>query len=694
MKGISLLFILCFAAASSTGQSKPRNVKQEITWMKNALMQYHVEPKAIDDSFSADLFQTLLEDLDPDKIYFTNADLASLESYQHSLDDEVNGKDTGFLNRLKEQYRSGLVRAEKSITAMLASPLDWGLSETYQPEGQRCATDKELLIRQRQWLKYQVLDRLAELKERDSATSTADFFARNIAAATSHIQFAALRPIKRLLSAPGIVDQEVSNAFLRGMAAVFDPHSTFFSTTDYDNFVGSLSTEDYYFGFMLDEDDKGNVVISALAPGGAAWKSGALHVSDVLLAVKWQNEDKVDLTGMNIDDVNDILSANESGLLEMTIRGVDGNERQVTLRKEKISSEQDVVQSFVLHGDITVGYIYLPDFYTRWDDEQEGGRCANDVAKEIIRLKREGIDGIILDLRFNGGGSLFEARAMAGIFIDEGPLAMVTTRDKKPVTLKDMNRGTVYDGPLVLMVNGQSASASEVLAGCIQDYNRGLIVGSATYGKATGQNVFPIEGMTVETPKKGQPGAGYVKITTQKLFRVTGKSVQSRGITPDVTMPDIFSALNLSERRYPFALQRDSIPVNPYFKPLRALRRRELQELSANRLASNPAFRELEKTISWLEQEMANSASPKPLDWEKYLALMQEQDEQQASVDGFKSPDKVYEVSNGQTKEQQLAFDDYARELNHRWLDVLTSDIYLQETYRVLRDHISLTKKP
>jgi carboxyl-terminal processing protease len=271
---------------------------------------------------------------------------------------------------------------------------------------------------------------------------------------------------------------------------------------------------------------------------------------------------------------------------------------------------------------------------------------------------------------------------------------MVTTRDKKSVTLKDMNRGTVYDGPLVLMVNGQSASASEVLAACIQDYNRGLIVGSPTYGKATGQNIFPIESMTLEVPKKGQPGAGYVKITTQKLFRVTGKSAQGRGIVPDVLMPDIFSALNISERRYPFALKRDSIPMNPYFKPLTPLKSKELQALSSERLAKNPAFEELRKTISWLEQEMNRASKTEPLDPEKYFAMVQEQEEQQASADGVKSPDKIYEVSNGQTKEQQLAVDEYARELNDRWLDLLMSDLYLQETYQVLRDLVSFTKKP
>ncbi|MEX2231392.1 MAG: carboxy terminal-processing peptidase [Cyclobacteriaceae bacterium] len=689
-----LVVLMSCIYVSCPGQQKPRNVRQEITWLRNSLAQHHVAPKTINDAFSNDLFNKLLEDLDPDMVYFSQADITSLEPFRNLLDDEINGKSTGFLDRLNERYKSGLQRTEKLIKNILESPIDWEKKETYDADSQWALNEQVLAERHRQWLKYQILDRLADLMERDSVLK-ADFFKRNISDAIAHVHRASISPINRMLKDGNILENAMATAFMEAMAGVFDPHSTFFSTHDFKDFVGSLSTEDYYFGFTLDEDGKGNIVISALAPGGAAWKSGALHVSDVLLSMKFPGEEPVNLAGMNIEDVSDIMDGNDSGIIEMTIRGVDGNEKNITLRKEKMVNEQNVVQSFVLHGDIKTGYIYLPDFYTRWGDENEGGRCANDVAREIIKLKSEGIEGLILDLRFNGGGSLYEARAMAGIFIDEGPLAIVTTRDQKAVTLKDINRGTVYDGPLVIMVNGNSASASEVLAASIQDYNRGLIVGGQTHGKATGQNVFPIEGLAAgASAKDAEKTAGYVKVTTQKLYRVTGKSAQGSGVTPDVVLPDIFMTLNTHEDQYPFALPKDSIAKNTYYKPLKPIDRKELQLRSRERIAKNSTFQELQKTLTWLEEEMRKDSEPQHLVWEEFFreAMMEKSRESVMDLSD-ESPEKIYEVSNGGAKEQRLTVDEYARDLNERWRKMLTSDIYLQETYQILRDHINTTKK-
>jgi carboxyl-terminal processing protease len=690
------LFIVCTVTTFQAAAQPPgRNVSREIGLLKNTLIQQHVEPKAIDDSFSEDLFNKLLTDLDPDKMFFTEADVAWLAPFRTALDDQINGKETGFLNRLKERYRSGLERSEKLIETMLASPLDWKSDETFDPVAGWAQDESALSDRHRQWLKHQILDRLMDVMDRDTVVQ-ADFFDQNIASATDYVQLTALRPVSRLLGNSATLDNELSTAFLQAITRVFDPHSDFFSSHDFQDFLASLSTEDFYFGFTLDEDEKGNIIISALAPGGAAWKSGALHVSDVLLGIKWLDGEPIDIRGMDIEDVNEMLESGASDILEMTVRSLDGTEKTVALRKEKLEQEENVVQSFILEGDIKTGYIYLPDFYTRWDDEQAGGRCANDVAKEIIKLKKEGIEGLILDLRFNGGGSLYEARAMAGIFIDEGPLVVVSTREQKGLTLKDMNRGTVYDGPLVIMVNGGSASASEVLAGTIQDYNRGLIVGSQTYGKATGQNIFPLEGAApgVSVSKNPERNTGYVKVTTQRLYRVTGGSAQGKGVIPDVVLPDIFMALSLRESAQPFALQHDSIPKNTYYKPLKPFDRRALQENSRNRISNHPVFRGLQETLTWLQEEMLRDSAPQSLVWDDYLQASMAKDEKKARADSqIETTEGIYEVNNSAAKQHRLAVDEYARSINERWIKVLKGDIYLQETYHILRDQINSTKK-
>ena len=690
MKSLSCLIFTVVVSMNISAQKKARDFTQEIIWMRNALEKYHVEPRKINDELSADLFQKLLDELDPERIIFLAPEIVALEPFRNQLDEEMNGRSTRFLIQVKTAYKKGLERSEKLINATFTSSLDWNKNEMYAPDTTWLSDEVALAARHRQWLKYQVLDRLHELIERD--TASAQFFERNVEGATRHVWQAALRPLKRLLSDPVVFDNEVSDVFLHSLAGVFDVHSDYFSIDEYDDFVGALSTEDYYFGFMLGEDGKGNVVITALAPGGPAWKSGALHVSDELVGLKTEGGDAIDVAGMNIDDVNEVLTENQDDVLEMTVRGMDGTGRTVTLRKEKMVSEENVVQSFILEGNVRAGYIYLPGFYTRWEDDQEGGRCANDVAREIIRLKKDGIEGLILDLRFNGGGSLYEAAAMAGIFIDEGPLSMVSTREKKAISLKDMNRGTVYDGPLLLMVNGASASASEVLAATIQDYNRGIIVGSRTYGKATGQSLFPIEG--IESPASKKDGSGYIKITTQRLYRLTGKSSQGMGVHPDVEIPDVFDALELNESRYQFSLKPDSVSKNAYFKPMAPVNKKELQRRSAERIAGNTAFQELLRSISSLGAEIEKESGPHPLDWKTFFTGIQERKSRESEVEAFKGSEGVYKVSNGSAKAQQLSVDDYARELNARWLLTLSTDIYLQETYQILNDYISLTTNP
>lgn len=693
MKNLIILFGL-LAALAANGQHKARNIQPEIYSLKALLAANHIQPRTIDDAFSENLFEKFIEDMDPHKLFFTQEDIAWLGSHRKLLDDEIEGRGKGFFPRFQERYHSNLIRSQKIVDSILSTSPDFRKKEFFNPDDETRSLDDQMLVeRHRLWLKYSILERLTELLERDSVVSSV-FFETNISQAVSYVRNSTLRPIAKLLNDAARFDHEVGTAFLQTIASVYDPHSEFFSNRDYDDFMASLSTEDYYFGFSLDEDDKGNVMISGMAPGGPAWKSGDLHVSDVVLGIQMEGEEAVDLKGMNIQDVNEVFDGQDTDAMKMIVRGVDGQEKQVTLRRERLAQEENVVQSFILHGEVKTGYIYLPDFYTRWGDEDAGGRSANDVAKEIIRLKKEGIEGLILDLRFNGGGSLYEAAAMAGIFIDEGPLAMVSTRERNAFTIKDMNRGTVYDGPLVVMVNGASASASEVLAGTLQDYNRGLVVGSRTYGKATGQNVFPLQGATSGVKAKKAVGPpGYVKVTTQRLYRVTGKSVQGRGVIPDVILPDIFMTLNLRESLYPFALQPDSVDRNTYFKPLQFFDRDVLRLRSRERISQHPAFSALQSVLPLLQEVAASRGEAQSLVWEDYLAGALALTKIQADVKSTGiSVQQAFTVSNSGAREQRLAVDDYARQVNERWVELLSTDIYLQETYHILRDHIEHTK--
>ncbi|WP_315818899.1 S41 family peptidase [Paraflavitalea speifideaquila] len=324
----------------------------------------------------------------------------------------------------------------------------------------------------------------------------------------------------------------MANLWCSSLAACYDPHTAYFPPATKESFEGHLGKKQLEFGLTLDEDKDGNAQIAALKPGSPAFQSGQLNEGDKLQSVQTDNKPAVDVSTAGAAAINQVLSAAGSGKTVLTVKKADGSTRQVTLSKQKqlTDDEEDKVKGFVLKGSKNIGYISLPAFYLDWEDEQGVNGCANDVGREIIKLKKENISGLILDLRYNGGGSLQEALELAGIFIDAGPVAQIKSRDPKVTTLKDINRGTVYDGPLLVLINGFSASASEMLAASLQDYNRALIVGATSYGKATAQEVLPLDTTIDRESYNGKAASdSYIKLTTSCLYRLTGATAQAQG---------------------------------------------------------------------------------------------------------------------------------------------------------------------
>jgi carboxyl-terminal processing protease len=687
----NLLLTLALLLCGTFVFSQPvRNFKQEAYHVRNILRDKHVSPRSFDDDFSRDVFDLILEKLDAKKILFTRGDIVWLEHHQTLIDDEINGQNWTFLSRLSERYGSVLKRAKINITEIMKedmgfdkkltfdeSPADWELD------------DDKLKNRQRLYLKQQVLDKLAALGTKYSLNCD-ETIAKRKNDAIEQVRKNELRNIDNLISAEESLINFVGRAYFHAVTHVFDPHTEYLSPTDMKSFIGKLATEDYYFGFTLEENPNGEIVISALSAGGPAWKSGELHVSDVLLAIKPPAGEAIEVADLNFEEVNEVLDEINDYVLDFTVRKSNGVQKTVRLAKERMSNEENFVRSFVLQGEEKFGYIHLPDFYTQWGSQSESSRCANDVAREIIKLKRDGIQGLILDLRFNGGGSLEEALAMAGIFIDEGPLAIERQRDKTS-TLKDIYRGTVYDGPLVVMVNGRSASASELVAAAIQDYNRGVIVGSQTYGKATGQAILPINPV-----KKGNSlhevidnTNGFVKITMEKLYRVTGKTLQGSGITPDIHLPDVFDVLNYHERDIPFSLIADSVPKNSYYKPLPVLNRTVLRNKSEDRRLQTSAFAAVDDLLKFIEDsDIHSDVFTLSLD---DLCKRMEAGRRQRSEDEKDLKDRSpFVVKNNSTEEQRLIVDTYADTYNKLWFQKLQNDLFVHETYWILRDMLTL----
>ena len=687
----ALIFLLLFQNHYLYTQS---SLQQKAVVLKRMIELNHLAPKPVDDSFSADMFKIIINRADRRRLLFTDAEFKSLQAYNNKLDEELNKKEWTFYDLFATLYKKALTRADSIITKLSQKPFDFNVNETVtsnKREEFNFATDvSSLSARWLRYLKYSALDQLFDIAAADTTgkTSLKTVIGTAEAKVREQLKKNEIKNLKRLTTQQGGIDGHITELYLNALASVFDPHTNYFSPQGKQQFQESLSTEALSFGLELDENEKGQIVVDMLTPGGPAWKSGDLHKGDILLSVLWEGKEVADMTGATLEEAYEELEKSSTDKLILKFKKADGTEKTVMLKKEKLENEENIVKGFVLQGEKKIGYILLPGFYTEWENES-GSSCANDVAKEIVKLKKENIDGLILDVRYNGGGSLGEALEMTGIFIDEGPVVGIKSKDPKVVFLKDPNRGTIFSGPMVLMVNGQSASASEMLAAALQDYNRAVIVGSATFGKATMQQMFSLDTFSKKAAAMNTD-RDMVKITDGKLYRLTGESAQRNGVVPDVLLPDAFDGIEYREKFSPNALVGDPVAKNNYYKPLPALPINELAAKSALRIKSDENFRDIQQIISMMiaRREKSETISLKWEEFEKWAR--QNAKELEALKGDVVAVGKKFTVTNHGLDKVLLANNEYAREINQVWLDDINEDIYIQEAFLVLCDLIKL----
>ena len=571
---LSVFVLFQFSFLDSAAQITRISADAAFTIIRMAEI-YHVQPRAVDKSFSSDLFSQMIRALDADKIYFNGEDLRQLDTWQYTLDNQLQTRKEDFLKQLIIIYTKKINRTDSVLDVLSRTKFDLKLNEIYTvTEDSNFAPNEELrAIKLYKLVKRNIIETLVDVYEEDTAK-------RNIPAsdlepnARKKVCHAFKRDIQRIRQTNNGLPGFVCNAWCESVASCYDPHTEFFSPGKKEEFQGELGDKQLQFGFSLGEG-KDATEITRLKPGSPAYKSGLIHEGDQILALQWEGNEEVDVSDASTEEVNAFISGDHGKSLTLTLKKSDGTTRKVTLQREKATLDDDnsKVRSFILKGDHRVGFISLPAFYTDWNGEEGGNNgCADDVAKEIIKLKKENIEGLILDLRYNGGGSMLEAIALAGIFIDAGPVGMTRDKEGKIYTMKDVNRGSVYDGPLILLINGFTASASEMLAGTLQDYHRALIVGSPSFGKATAQVVLPLDTMFDEKHVERMKTAdNFIKITVERLFRVNGTSAQRTGVIPDIFLPDFSETQSEREKSLPFSLPNISIEANKYYHPYGAI---------------------------------------------------------------------------------------------------------------------------
>lgn len=692
--GKRLLTGLLFLCLCCTAQ-KSVEYKSVAPALKRMIELNHCNPRVMDEAVAKALLKDFINRLDEEHLYFTQADVKQIEDALPLMLQELDGKNHLFLNRIIGAYKVRLALADTAIALACKKPFDFKATDEIvfaNDSSSFAATEAELEARRTKWLKYQTLYRLSNLLRADSTLTTGTVM-RFESAQRDLAGKNARRKIKQMQQQAMALDNYVNYLFCGAVANVFDPHTEFFPATDRENFLGAVNGESYKFGLQLNTNDKDEVEIEHIQPGSPAWKCGVLNKNDVLLQLQWQGRPAVDLMGADEEEVSRVLAESNHDRLDITVRKANGMQKTVSLRKEKVREEENFVKSFVLAGEKRLGYIVLPGFYTEWETKS-GSSCANDVAKEILKLKKENIEGLVLDLRNNGGGSMEEAMQLSGIFIEEGVLGFVKEKTGKPMALKDPNRGTVYDGPLLVMVNGSSASASEVVAGALQDYNRAVVVGSPTYGKATMQVILAID-TNLDIERAGNSTGGnydYVKVTVGKLYRVNGSSNQLRGVVPDVVLPDISGLLNYREASQNFALPYDTVKRALYYNPLAPLPAKELLQKSASRMSASEPFKLVKQSQQAFANMYKNEAMPLQLD-----AYVSRQKATAAEwlklVEQLEKPAQaVYTVQNHGDDKQRFAADAYLNELNREEIKSVTNDVYLHESFLILADLINLSK--
>ncbi len=663
--------------------------------------RFHVQPIALNDSTTDQIFFSFYKSLDVENIYFTAADIQLFDKYKPLLISNKYGDSVcTFIEKVTTIFVARIEAAEKLATSILEKPFDYAQKDSMlfsRMYIQRFAATEELKEnRWRRKLKYDLVESLVTLYD------TINF--NNIDSAEfnkieSDLRVKLLkrekRMIQHILEYPTGTESYVAETFLNAIANRYDPHSYYFSIAGKNDFLASLSTESKSFGFTLTETPRGEIAIGRIIPGGPAYKSGILRQGDIIQQIIKPDGKILDMTFASEEEATMLINTDSYDNFSFVVRNLSGSRITVTLQKEILKVESNNTTGYLLSGEKKIAYIALPDFYTGSNPASPKG-LSYDVAKELSKFKKQSINGLILDLRYNGGGAIQEAVSLCGLFIDQGPLFLMKFLKEHPQVIYDPSPGALYNGPLVLLVNGLSASASELVAATLQDYNRALIVGSQTFGKATAQYNLPLDStMNIYIPKGEYNDDAFINITMEKMYRTTGKSLQNTGLTPDIILPDFIKNMQMGEAHQPFALEKDEVVKRVYLLKMPTLPIEKLKEKSLQRSMESPVL-SLIKQISDSLSAITDSTKTIQIDFDFYKHQQAKQKTISDSIQNLVlnySKSTPYEVKGKYYGKRKNKKNEYAITLEEAIVKQIKEDVYIREAYQILNDLISSSIK-
>lgn len=666
--------------------------------LKGALENMHFSGKEINNDLSKNAFKVYLERLDWGKQFFLASDVKQLEKYRESFDEMIISGDLTILEVSSELMNRRIGQIEKHIKTLLSKPLDYTKKDFLETDPKKRKfpkTEKELFSHWDRLMKFEVLSRMVDKKEEQEGLVTDEKGNKKKNLTDKKLSNTeiekdsrdkVLKSYKKIFSR--IVNEKRSDKldkFYNAVTKVFDPHTNYLVPEEKEDFDIDMSGKLEGIGAILREENS-YIKVEKIVPGSASWKTKEVEAEDLILKVGQGREEPVDVVDMSLRDAVKLIRGKKGSEVRLTLKKPNGLVKVVPIIRDVVEIDESYAKGSLLELSpykLRVGYISIPKFYRDFND-RSGRNVTDDTRKEIERLNKEGVDGLILDLRNNGGGALEDARMISGLFIEKGPIVQVKANTGNPDILADTDPKIDFQKPVIVLINRFSASASEIVAAALQDYKRAVIVGGEfSHGKGTVQAVVDLDSYAPPMAKAHSP-LGALKITIQKFYRVNGSSTQYKGVTPDIILPDQFSNLESGEKFLDYSIPWGEVKAVSYDR-LMSYDLKKLRSLSESRVKNNKKFRHILDSIKWYKnQKEKTNRSLVATDFETERKNIREM------ADSFK---KEEENKNLVVKDTSLKAGDKAQaEKFEDFSKTLKKDAVIEESMLIMNDMLTAQK--
>ena len=674
---------LSFSIHKETNPNKDRLLLELVSYV---LERGHYNPRQIDDNFSKNVFNSYIKGLDNQRRFFLQSDIDNFSKYKERIDDLIKNSDTSFFDLTVEKLFQRIAQVESFYKELLDKPFDFSKQEYINLDFDNLSYVRTLNDLKKRWRMRFKLSSLQiyfdkKQEENDKKEKDNSYIIRSDLILEKEARESVAENLNIFFDNVSQLDRnDWFTVFVNSIALEFDPHTTYYAPQEKDRFDTRISGKFEGIGARLQRKNE-QVHIIEIIPGGPVWRDNLLKVGEIILKVAQKDQEPIEIGNMRLDDAVNLIKGPKGTKVYLTVKRVDGIIEEVEIVRDVVELEESYAKSsLIIKDNKTYGLIELPQFYIDFDD-YSNRNAATDVKNEINQLKEKNVQGIIIDLRNNGGGSLKTVVDITGYFIKDGPVVQVKSTGGRKEILRDTDSSIIWEGPLVILVNEFSASASEILAAALQDYKRAIVLGSKqTFGKGTVQNMVDLNRI-ISGSTYGDLGA--VKLTTDKFYRINGGSTQLEGVKSDVVILDRYSYIDLGEKDQENPLSWDYIEPTSFDSWHKEIDYKYMLERSKERMNSSQYISLIEEQAKWVKQKQDE------YDYTlNYNNLYKEKEFEKEKINKFKKLSEFQSNLQFQWLPEpgKKSFNEEVTLRRDRWIKSLKSDFYIDEATNILED--------